>query len=385
MRNIGGKPIDGWIKKHHWWFSDVAFPFLITRVGLLFVGWLSALVAPAETMPARGWQFSPHRMLDIWGRWDTGWYISIVERGYSPSVNQFGQGNTAFFPLYPYLVKLIHSCIVPGRFQTRGTILLIGVLISNVAFLGALTLLYLLVRDEWGESTVARKAVFYLCIFPTAFVFSAFYTESLFLLLSVAAFYIAEKESWWLAGLAGGLTTLTRATGVLCAIPLGILYWKQKRRIRWDALSLGIVPAALLVLAVTLYAVTGDPWELFNSHAGWNHELNWPWHAFFSFSSISRTQVLDKGMIVLFAALSLTALKEKPAYGIWALFNTVLLLAIKGNPNHMTRYVSIAFPAFIVLAAWGEQNRRLHQTIVVASAITLSLLMALWCQYYIAV
>jgi hypothetical protein len=23
-----------------------------------------------------------------------------------------------------------------------------------------------------------------------------------------------------------------------------------------------------------LYTVTGDTWELFNSHAGWNHELN---------------------------------------------------------------------------------------------------------------
>jgi hypothetical protein len=90
-------------------------------------------------------------------------------------------------------------------------------------------------------------------------------------------------------------------------------------------------------------------------------------------------------MIILFAALSLVALKEKPAYGIWALFNTVLLPATKGNPNHMTRYVSIAFPAFVVLAAWGEQHRRLHQTIVVAFAITLSLLMALWSQYYIAV
>jgi Gpi18-like mannosyltransferase len=178
------------------------------------------------------------------------------------------------FPLCPYLVKLVHSCVVPGSLQTRGTILLIGVLISNVAFLGALTLLYLLVREEWGESGVAGKAVFYLCVFPTAFVFSAFYTESLFLLLSVAAFYIAEKKSWWLAGFAGGLAALTRATGVLCAIPPGILYWKQKRHIEWDALSLGIIPTALLVLTVTLYTVTGDTWELFNSHAGWNHELN---------------------------------------------------------------------------------------------------------------
>jgi Gpi18-like mannosyltransferase len=321
-------------------------------------------------------------MLDMWGRWDTGWYISIIERGYSTSVNQFGQGNTAFFPLYPYLVELVHDCIVPGSLQTRGTILLIGVLVSNLAFLGALTLLYLLVRRWWTESNVAQKAVLYLCIFPTAFVFSAFYTESLFLLLSVAAFYLAEKERWWLAGLAGGLAALTRATGVLCAIPLGILYWQQKRRFEWNVVSLGIIPLALLGLGIALCIVTGDPLELFNSHAGWNHEADWPWRAFFSLSSSHPMQVLDKGMIVLFTALSLATLKKKPAYGVWAILNTVFLLAIKGNPNNMTRYVSVAFPALFMLAAYGEEHRRLHQAIVVASAMMLSLLMALWSRYY---
>ena len=382
MQIRGSEQVRAWIERHRWWLSDVALPFLITRLGLLFAGWLSALIPPAETMPARGWQFSPYRMLDMWGRWDTGWYISIIERGYSTSVNQYGQGNTAFFPLYPYLVELVHDSIVPGSFQTRGTILLIGVLFSNLAFLGALTLLYLLVRGWWTESKVAQKSVLYLCVFPTAFIFSAFYTESLFLLLSIAAFYLAEKELWWLGGLAGGLAALTRATGVLCAVPLGILYWKQKRRLEWDVVSIGMIPLALLGFAIVLYTVTGDPLELFNSHAGWAHRVNWPWHAFFSLSSSHPVQVLDRAMLILFTALSLATLKKKPAYGVWAILNTVLLLAVKGNPNNMTRYVSVAFPILVMLAAYGEQHRRLHQTIVVASAMMLGLLMALWSQYY---
>ena len=371
-----------WIETRRWWLSEVALPFSITRLGLLLVGWLSTLIPPTETMPARGWQFSPYRMLDMWGRWDTGWYFSIIERGYGTSVNQFGQGNTAFFPLYPYFVELVHDCVVPGSFQTRGTILLIGVLISNLAFLGALTLLYLLVRERHEESKVAQKAVLYLCVFPTAFIFSAFYTESLFLLLSIAAFYLAEKELWWPAGLAGGLAALTRATGVLCAIPLGILYWQQKRRLEWSSASLGLIPLALLGLALTLYRVTGDPLELLNSHAGWGHEANWPWRALFSFSSSHPMQVLDKGMLILFTALSLVTLKERPAYGVWSILNTILLLAVKGNPNNMTRYVSVAFPALVALAIYGEEHRSLHQAIVLASAMILGLLMALWAQYY---
>jgi hypothetical protein len=370
-----------WMAERRWWFDDIGLPFLVTRIGLILVGWVSVIIPPADTMPARGWHFSPHRLLDIWGRWDTGWYISIIEHGYTTETNQFGQGNTAFFPLYSYLVKLLHNNFIPTDFQTRGTVLFVGVVVSNLAFLGALTLLHLLISIYEEEHRLAQKAALYLCVFPTSFIFSAFYTEALFLLLSLVCFYAAEKETWWLAGVAGGLTALTRPTGVLIALSLGILYGKKKQKIEPDVLAIGLVPAALLVLVAILYAVTGDPLEILNSHAGWNHQVALPWQTF-RLSPSNPILGIDQMMMVFFIIMAFASFRFGLSYGFWAIANTLLMLVIKGNPKNMTRYVSVAFPAFVVLSTLSERYPRLHQLVLTIFTMLLALLMALWCQYY---
>ena len=50
---------------------------------------------------------------------------------------------------------------------------------------------------------VARKAIVYLAIFPTAFFFFAPYSESLFLLLTLIAFREARRDRWGVAAVAG--------------------------------------------------------------------------------------------------------------------------------------------------------------------------------------
>jgi hypothetical protein len=76
--------VDVWRRNRSWLWPDVLAPFAITRLALILVAWFSQYL-PANTgypyQPAieRGWHFSPHRLVDVWGRWDTGWYISIIE------------------------------------------------------------------------------------------------------------------------------------------------------------------------------------------------------------------------------------------------------------------------------------------------------------------
>ena len=45
------------------------------------MGWFSKIIPPTKILSPRGWHLYPHRLLDIWGRWDTDWYISIIEHG----------------------------------------------------------------------------------------------------------------------------------------------------------------------------------------------------------------------------------------------------------------------------------------------------------------
>lgn len=360
------------LQDHLWWFEDVVLPFGVTRFALLFVGTIMAIIIPPSPfMPSRGWQFSPHQVIDIWGRWDSGWYMSIVEHGYSPMTNAEGQANYAFFPLYPYLVRLLYRTLVPAIYQTRGTALLLGIVISNLAFLGALTILHKLVRTLGQDRLVAKDTIWYLCVFPASFAFSSFYAESLFLLFSIAAFYAAENRKWWLAGLAGGLAALSRPPGILVLIPLAILYWQKERTAKWDAAFLGLIPGGFLLYILAVYRITGDPLAWLTIHSKWTYHPYYP---------IER---IDQVVLVIFSALALIAFKVGTPYGIWALILGPLGLLTKGDTIvSATRYVATAFPSFAVLSSLGHRRRWVHTSLIVIFSMLLAIFMMLWARYY---
>lgn len=370
-----------WLSRYFWWLTDIGGPWLFTRLLLLTLGLFSGYIFPAEIFPERGWLYSPHRWLDIWVRWDTGWYMSIVVNGYTAEKNIYGQGNAAFAPLYPYLVRAAHGLFIPEALRTPGTIVAVGIVLSNLAFLVFLTLLYKLIQEHWPGEAVAKRAVFYLCIFPTSIAFSSFYTESLYMVLTLAAFYAAEKGKWWLAGIAGGLSALTRLTGVLIVIPLLILYWKQKRRLCWDVAWLGWIPVALVGFGAVLYRITGDPLELFHAHDGWGTMWRLPWTAFF-IEKVPYVPIWDRVTIAAFTVLAFFTFRLGPSYGLWALMNTLLVLMVKGTTVSITRYVLVAFPVFVLLAVWSDRRPWLYQALCILFTAFLAFFMVLWARSY---
>ena len=64
-----------------WWsWTDVLVPWSVTRLLLVFIAWFSGyfVANPAYgdlVAVARGWQYSPVKLLDVWGRWDSSWYL----------------------------------------------------------------------------------------------------------------------------------------------------------------------------------------------------------------------------------------------------------------------------------------------------------------------
>ena len=63
----------------------------------------------------------------------------------------------------------------------------------------------------------------FLALAPGAAAFSLSYSDALFLLLAVGAFLAAETRHPWVAGIPLALTTLTRAPGLLLALPFLVL------------------------------------------------------------------------------------------------------------------------------------------------------------------
>ena len=59
---------------------------------------------------------------------------------------------------------------------------------------------------------------------PMAFFFSAVYSESLYLALSVGLFWSARQGRWALVGVLGALAGATRSTGLVLALPALMLY-----------------------------------------------------------------------------------------------------------------------------------------------------------------
>ena len=115
-----------------------------------------------------------------WANFDGVHYLTIIEKGYLST--GFIQ---AFFPLYPFLARIISWLV--------GNPLISGLLLSHLCLAGVVGLLYALTRLDYSKQT-AKKTVAFFLIFPTSFFLAALYSESLFLLLILLAFWLMRKK-----------------------------------------------------------------------------------------------------------------------------------------------------------------------------------------------
>jgi hypothetical protein len=197
--------------------------------------------------------------------WDGWYYLGIVAGGYQADPVVDAYSKVAFPPLYPALIKLL-SLPFPAYAG------LVGVIVSNVAFLGALALLVRLGTPYLGRRR-ATLAAGLLVIYPFASAFAMAYTESLFLLLMVAAFLAVERGHRAWAGLFFALTVLCRLQGLALILPLAILMlrqdgWRPKASMAW--LLLG--PVAAVAFLGYIATITGSPTAFLDAQQAWGRE-----------------------------------------------------------------------------------------------------------------
>ncbi len=209
-------------------------------------------------------------MLAPFGAWDGIWYQRIADYGYDPTVAH-GNG-VAFSPLYPWLIRYVNIYLDVSY-------LVAGVLISTTCFLVAMVLLHRLVERRSGER-VARTVVWLTAFFPTAFLFSSVYTESLYLLLTVATFALLEARRYLASTAVGVLVVLARPTGIMLVPALALRMWNDCGRVMsWRfglrALPLIALPIAYVAFGTYLYLRTGDPFATQSAQsAGWGRGAN---------------------------------------------------------------------------------------------------------------
>jgi hypothetical protein len=387
--------VGGW---RDWWPATryALTVFLCVRIGLLIVGLLSVALLPSNKgtdvpgWPAHqvtgGW----HNMFTAWERYDALWYLRIASTGYRGD-----DGSAAFFPLYPLLTRAV-------AYPLGHRWLLAAYLVSNLALVAALILLHRLTELELGE-VAARRAVLYICIFPTGFFLFAPYTESLFLALSVGCLYAARRSQWLLAGALGALASSTRSAGIVLALPLLVEGFLQLRaqpegRLRRAAAAVGA--AALVPVGMVLYlgywAQYGGDWRrpLDIQKSGWGKEFSTPWHTLhrgwetgtqFIGSYPGGYHTLDLLVVVVVLGASIwTVFRLRPTYSVYVFLSLIppLLLMYDGRPLiSVPRYYLVAFPVFWAFGRFAERWRA-HDLIVAGSAIGAGVMSILYINWY---
>jgi hypothetical protein len=241
----------------------------------------------------------------------------------------------------------------------------------------------------------------------------ALYTESLFLLLSLAAFVLAERKQWLGAWTAAAFALLTRIAGLALLPALALMAWRSPNRLR--ALAGIAIPAVLFTgYPAYLAAATGDGWRFLHSQGLWHRHFSYAgplggvweglrsvWAGIEQLASGSHTHTYWKAVpvgdsdpirtalinitaflfLVLFVWLSVIAWRRfGTVYGLYCFVSLAIPLTAPSSRwplLSMPRFGLAVFPIFLALAVVGGRPR-VHTAIVAVSSMFLGVAVAQW-------
>jgi hypothetical protein len=400
-----------------------------TRIPVLLVGYLAIFTIGYREGGAPWKLVANNEFLNLQARWDAGWYLTVAIEGYSWSPNRpLDQQNIVFFPAFPILMRTAGRLLggSPTAYALAGTV------ISLAAFLGALVYLFRLARDLLGSGDEAAASVWLIATFPFALFFSALYTESLFLLGAVAAFYHFRRMEYARAGAWGLLIGLTRPPGCFVSVPLAILAiepllpaWLSGGRresgasttaeslARPDsgaarpfrggdaralvpAIAAAAMPGAgMLLYSAFIWYLTGNPLEWARGHAAWGREYTglgvlvaqrYEWlteGGLYAYTSQVPGDFLNAiGPIFVLVAAWPVARRLGLAYAVFILLNILPPMAAGGLLS-AGRFASVIFPAFIWFAsAIPARHRPAWQASFMAVQALNAILFYTWRELY---
>lgn len=222
--------------------------------------------------------------LEAWKRWDGSAYLRIAENGYRGYQEEGQFLDIVFFPLYPWLIRLV--ALLAGDYRLSALLVsLFGYGIGCVYF-------DKIVCMEFGEEE-GENALCALAVFPFSFFFGAMMTEALFLAVSAGFLYYLRKHCLGRAALFGFFACLTKLQGMLlplCVIAEllcsghGIVLLRQKNwkgfreKILWPGIRCVPMVFGFFIYLWMNYCVEGNPFRfLYYQKNHWMHTLGPVW------------------------------------------------------------------------------------------------------------
>lgn len=344
--------------------------FLFWRIGLFAVTFLGAMTFPPSSNGALGavTLTKPFDYWLSWAQWDGGYYYQIAQRGYLYFQDY------AFYPLYPVLTRAIEVVL--------SNTLLSGLLISNISFLVFLKVTYNFISKKYAKE-VAENSVVSILTFPTAFFAVAFYTEGLFLLLTILVFVFMYQKKLLVTGLLISAATLTRFVGLGLVVSFFYYHFKVTRQRFVPKIPILLVSVlGISIYAVYLFAHLNNPLAFANVQSIWQRSPNDPISTIISYfwtiftnSATPLDQYFDLAITLLFVGILIAGIKKIPS-AIWIFSMLVILIpASSGTLTSMPRYVLSSLGAFIIIGEFLTRNPKLKLPIWAAS-LTLQAILA---------
>lgn len=388
------------VLKKYWWLNSILIPFITTRILLVLTGYIAPLFLPFSNeggaeVANRGWWFFENRLLDMWTRWDVGWYLAIVNEGYRMVENVYTASNLAFFPVYPLLIKLVIS-LIPKHLITDQLIVVVGLTLSNLMLLGSLFLIYKLSESLFNKAS-AKLSIWLILLFPASFFLSSFYTESTLLFFSLLTIWLAKKQKWGWASIAAAITGASRPVGLMIALPLIWEYLKSKewklKKLDFSVFWFILLPIGVLIFFSYLFYLTGDFFAALKVQGAWGRQNSNPISSFLNPSNYwPLITNLDRIVIigVILSAIKMMLIKIKGFGNLlpWGIYSLLLIMPtlFTGTLDSTTRFAVVIFPVFMLmghfLAKYVAKNKGIRLAIMMGLMLLQLVLFARYAQFY---
>lgn len=344
-------------------------------------------------------EFDLSIILRDWVRWDANNYIRIATLGYDGYYENGMATTLVFFPLYSWIMK-IFNIFIPS-------IEACGLIVSSICYSLGCVFLHALVSLDYNEKT-AKKAVILISVFPFSFFFGAIMPESVFFFTGCACMYFACRRRFVISGILGALASLSRMQGLLLAVffvtewinaykPFTLVREKNYRSL-WRNIFAKLTPVLIMPVGTLIYLyqnykVTGDAFKFLEYQ-----ETVWGQHAQYfgitvadnfnnilnEFQTGSSTMCIWLPQFVLFFLCCATLIygirRHKSGYILFL----VLYLIMNYTPSLLLsggRYMTVAFPMFIILADFFEKHPKLWDGVIIVSSILFGVYMGVYLNY----
>lgn len=313
----------------------------------------------------------------LWNAWDGRTYTYLAVHGYQTVGDEANY--IAFYPLYPFLVRLIESFGIQVHLS--------GMLVTIIGSLIGHSVFFLWLRERGLTQKQARKVLFLFFINPVTVYFTMVCTEGVFLALVACFFLFLYRRSFALAAVCGLFASGTRLVGITLLIPFLLFFVEnQLPRIYWKQVLLGsLIPVGFLFFLGINFNLFGDPFHYQKVlQNNWSKSVVNPVTqyietfkdvgTFFPAQNITYTVDIISTLLAPIFLLVYIAVKRKKIWltGVGFYAANIFIITAQSYWLSNTRYISMILPIYIFIE---ELTRRffLLYSIICVIFIILSL------------